>query len=183
MAASTGTIRERNMELTDNILWLLKQASHFSLTTVNEAISGHGVTTAQIGLMRQLANEPGLSGAELARRLLISPQGVQLALAALERRGLVERKQDPQHGRIMQAYLTDEGRAVTTAVLADAPGPPGSRPTRSLRTRAYSACSPPKNNNCCTTCWPALSRRAPDTPFSPSTPTRKPADHPSMSST
>lgn len=108
------------MDLTDNILWLLKQAFHFSLTTVNEAISGHGVTTAQIGLMRQLANEPGLSGAELARRLLITPQGAQLALAALERRGLVERKQDPQHGRIMQAYLTDEGRDVTAAVLADA---------------------------------------------------------------
>jgi DNA-binding MarR family transcriptional regulator len=108
------------MELTDKILWLLKQAFHFSLTTVNEAISGHGVTTAQIGLMRQLANEPGLSGAELARRLLITPQGAQLALAALERRGLVERKQDPQHGRIMQAYLTDDGRAVTSAVLTDA---------------------------------------------------------------
>lgn len=108
------------MELTDKILWLLKQAFHFSLTTVNEAISEHGVTTAQIGLMRQLANEPGLSGAELARRLLISPQGAQLALTALERRGLVERKQDPRHGRILQAYLTDQGRAATSAVLADA---------------------------------------------------------------
>jgi len=108
------------MELTDKILWLLKQAFHFSLTTVNEAISGHGVTTAQIGLMRQLANEPGLSGAELARRLLISPQGAQLALSALERRGLVERKQDPEHGRILQAYLTDDGRAITAAALADA---------------------------------------------------------------
>lgn len=108
------------MELTDNILWLLKQAFHFSLKTVNDAISSHGVTTAQIGLMRQLANEPGLSGAELARRLLISPQGVQLAITALEGRGLVERKQDPQHGRILQAYLTDQGRAVVSAVLADA---------------------------------------------------------------
>lgn len=108
------------MELTDNILWLLKQAFYFSLTTVNEAISDHGVSTAQIGLLRQLANEPGLSGAELARRLLITPQGVQLALTALERRGLVERKPNPQHGRILQAYLTDEGRAVTSAVLADA---------------------------------------------------------------
>jgi DNA-binding MarR family transcriptional regulator len=108
------------MELTDKILWLLKQAFHFSLTTVNEAINGHGVTTAQIGLMRQLANEPGLSGAELARRLLISPQGAQLALSALERRGLVERKQDPEHGRILQAYLTDDGRAITAAALADA---------------------------------------------------------------
>jgi DNA-binding MarR family transcriptional regulator len=108
------------MELTDNLLWLLKQSFFFSLNSVNDAIAGHGVTTAQLGLLRQLANEPGLSGAELARRLLISPQGVQLALTALERRGLVERKQDPQHGRILQAYLTDEGRAVVTAVFNDA---------------------------------------------------------------
>lgn len=108
------------MDLTNNTLWLLKQAFYYSLTTVNEAISEHGVSTAQIGLLRQLAGEPGLSGAELARRLLITPQGVQLALSALERRGLVERKQDPHHGRILRAYLTDEGRAVTSAVVTDA---------------------------------------------------------------
>jgi DNA-binding MarR family transcriptional regulator len=108
------------MELTENILWLLKQAFYFSLTTVNDAISPHGVSTAQIGVLRQLSNEAGLSGAELARRLLITPQGVQLALTSLERRGLVERKQDPQHKRILQAYLTDEGRNVVATVLGDA---------------------------------------------------------------
>jgi DNA-binding MarR family transcriptional regulator len=111
---------EAGVELTDNILWLLKQAFYFSLTTVNEAVSSHGVSTAQIGVLRQLANEPGLSGAELARRLLISPQGVQLALTALERRGLVERKQDPQHGRILRAYLTGEGRDVAGTVVNEA---------------------------------------------------------------
>lgn len=108
------------MELSGNILWLLKQAFYHSLTTVNEAISDHDVSTAQIGLLRQLAGEPGLSGAELARRLLITPQGVQLALTALERRGLVERKQDPRHGRILRAHLTEEGRTVVSAVVADA---------------------------------------------------------------
>ncbi|MGE2835213.1 MarR family winged helix-turn-helix transcriptional regulator [Mycobacterium sp. SMC-4] len=108
------------MELTDNILWLLKQAFYFSLTSVNEAVSEHGVSTAQIGVLRQLSNEPGLSGAELARRLLISPQGVQLALTALEKRGLVERKQNPAHGRILQAFLTDQGRATAAAVVHDA---------------------------------------------------------------
>lgn len=112
--------KETGMELTENLLWLLKQAFYFSLTSVNDAISSHGVSTAQIGVLRQLSNEPGLSGAELARRLLISPQGVQLALTALERRGLVERKQDPQHKRILQAYLTDEGRDVVARVLGDA---------------------------------------------------------------
>jgi DNA-binding MarR family transcriptional regulator len=116
-------MKERDVagsELTDNVLWLLKQAFYFSLTSVNEAVSGHGVSTAQIGVLRQLSNQPGLSGAELARRLLISPQGVQLALTALEKRGLVQRKQDPQHGRILQAFLTDEGREVAAAVVNDA---------------------------------------------------------------
>ncbi|AWT51314.1 MarR family winged helix-turn-helix transcriptional regulator [Mycolicibacterium smegmatis] len=108
------------MELTDNTLWWLKQAFYFSLTAVNDAVKDHGVSTAQIGVLRQLSNEPGLSGAELARRLLITPQGVQLALTALEKRGLVERKQDPQHARILQVFLTEEGRAVASAVVSDA---------------------------------------------------------------
>ena len=108
------------MDFTENTLWWLKQAFYFSLTEVNESVKEHGVSTAQIGVLRQLTNEPGLSGAELARRLLITPQGVQLALTALEKRGLVERKQDPQHGRILQVFLTDEGRAVASAVVADA---------------------------------------------------------------
>jgi DNA-binding MarR family transcriptional regulator len=108
------------MELADNLLWHLKQAWYFSLTAVNDAVSQHGVSTAQIGILRQLANEPGLSGAQLARRLLITPQGVQLALKELERRGLVERKQDPQHARILQAYLTGQGRKVASAVVSDA---------------------------------------------------------------
>lgn len=111
---------ELSMELDDNILWHLKQAWYFSLTAVNDAVSRHGVSTAQIGVLRQLTNEPGLSGAELARRMLITPQGVQLAVKALEQRGLVVRKPDPQHARILKAYLTDEGRKVATSVVSDA---------------------------------------------------------------
>lgn len=108
------------MDLDQNLLWHLKQAFYFSLTSVNEAVSGHGVSTAQIGVLRQLSNEPGLSGADLARRLLITPQGVQLALKSLEDRGLVERKPDPQHARILQAFLTEQGRKTAAAVVSDA---------------------------------------------------------------
>jgi DNA-binding MarR family transcriptional regulator len=115
-----GMAEQPRMELVDNILWHLKQAWYFSLTAVNDAVNHHGVSTAQIGILRQLADEAGLSGAELARRLLITPQGVQLALKSLEGRGLVERKPDPQHARILQAYLTDKGRDVAAAVVSDA---------------------------------------------------------------
>ncbi|HEX5144653.1 MAG TPA: MarR family transcriptional regulator [Mycobacterium sp.] len=108
------------MELGKNTLWLLKQAFYFSLTTVNEAVKEHGVSISQIGVLRQLAGEPGLSAAELARRLLITPQGVQLALTALEKQGLIERKQDPQHGRILQVFLTEKGRGVASSAVSDA---------------------------------------------------------------
>ena len=139
------------MELTDNILWLLKQAFYFSLTTVNEAVSSHGVSTAQIGVLRQLANEPGLSGAELARRLLISPQGVQLALTALERRGLVERKQDPQHGRILRAYLTGEGRDVAGTVVNEA---------IAAHEKVFGVLNA-EEQRLCANCWAAWWKRAP----------------------
>ena len=108
------------MELSDNILWLLKQAFYRTLTTVNDAASHEGVPLAQIGVLRQLADDPGLSGAQLARRLLISPQGARTALTALERRGLVERRQDPHNGRVQRAYLSAQGCEVAAGFVADA---------------------------------------------------------------
>lgn len=109
-----------DVEQNDNILALLKQTWYYAVTTVNDAVSDYGVGSAQIGMLRQLAGEPGLSGAELARRLLISPQAAQLALKGLERRGLIVRRQDPEHGRILQAYLTEQGAAVAASVVGAA---------------------------------------------------------------
>ena len=113
-------VLEVGMDVNTDLMWLLKRAFHLGLHTLNDATSNYGVTTAQLGLMRLLAAHPGLSGADVARRLLVTPQGAQLAVAALERGGLVERKPDPNHGRIQRAYLTKEGRRVATACLTDA---------------------------------------------------------------
>jgi DNA-binding MarR family transcriptional regulator len=113
-------VLEAGMDVNTDLMWLLKRAFHLGLHKLNDATSNYGVTTAQLGLMRLLAAHPGLSGADVARRLLVTPQGAQLAVAALERNGLVERKPDPNHGRIQRACLTEEGRRVATACLADA---------------------------------------------------------------
>ena len=96
----------------EHAIWLLKRAFHSGHRAVNEAIRSFGVTPPQIGVLNRLAQEPGLSGAELARRLLVTPQASQLALASLEQRGLVERRADPDHGRIVRAFLTKEGRRI-----------------------------------------------------------------------
>lgn len=100
----------------EHALWLLKRAFHFGHRAVNDAISGEGVTPTQLGALNRLLSEPGLSGAELARRLLVTPQAAQLALTALEQSGLVERRADANHGRIVRSYLTPEGRRIVKLI-------------------------------------------------------------------
>jgi len=100
----------------EHALWLLKRAFHYGHRAVNDAIAGSGVTPTQLGALNRLLTEPGLSGAELARRLLVTPQAAQLALTALEQSGLVERRADANHGRIVRSYLTAEGRRIVRLV-------------------------------------------------------------------
>jgi DNA-binding MarR family transcriptional regulator len=109
------------MDTSDNVLWLITQAHHHVRRLVNDAVRDQGVTGAQVAMLNRLAAQPGLSGAELARLSLISPQASHLALETLERKGLVERRRDPHHGRIVRSYLTEEGRrlaeqSITAAV-------------------------------------------------------------------
>jgi DNA-binding MarR family transcriptional regulator len=49
---------------------------------------------------------------ELAKREQISPQSMGATLAALEARGLIERRPDPQDGRRAVLSVTDAGRDV-----------------------------------------------------------------------
>jgi DNA-binding MarR family transcriptional regulator len=107
-------------ESPDHVLLLLKRAFNHGRRTVTDAISSHGATSSQLSLMNRLAREPGLSGAELARRSLVTPQAAQLGLTMLERRGWVERRPDPAHKRILRSYLTAEGERVRMACVADA---------------------------------------------------------------
>jgi DNA-binding MarR family transcriptional regulator len=118
--APNSTKPRRKVEPPEYPLWLLKRAFHYGHRAVNEAIRSFGVTPTQLGALNRLLDEPGLSGAELARRLLVTPQAAQLAIAALEERGLVERRADANHGRIVRTFLTEAGRQVVTDCMVPA---------------------------------------------------------------
>jgi DNA-binding MarR family transcriptional regulator len=62
--------------------------------------------------MSVLAEQPGLSNAQLARRSFVTPQTMNLILGRLESLGLIERREHPEHGRVLQAYLTEHGKRV-----------------------------------------------------------------------
>ena len=61
-------------------------------------------------MLSVLARDPGMSGADLARVCNTTPQAMNGVLVTLERQSLVTRRAHPAHGRILQVFLTDEGR-------------------------------------------------------------------------
>jgi DNA-binding MarR family transcriptional regulator len=118
---SAATANARNLEPRvppEYPLWLLKRAWQNGHRAISEATRLYDITPTQVGALNHLLHEPGLSGAQLARRLLVTPQAAQLALTALDRRGLIERRPDPNHGRIVRTYLTAEGRRITKVCMS-----------------------------------------------------------------
>ncbi|WP_330293498.1 MarR family winged helix-turn-helix transcriptional regulator [Streptomyces sp. NBC_00576] len=70
------------------------------------------VNVPQYTVLRALQREPGLSGAALARRSMVTPQTMSSVLSNLEGRGLVERRPHPIHQHILEARLTRAGHTL-----------------------------------------------------------------------
>jgi DNA-binding MarR family transcriptional regulator len=79
----------------------------------------YGLSVPEYTALSILETTPGLSNAQLARRSLITPPAMLEVLAALERRGLAERRADPDHARIRRAELTSEGARLVRAAARD----------------------------------------------------------------
>jgi DNA-binding MarR family transcriptional regulator len=90
--------------------YLIKRAQAALHAAMAGALHERGVTLSQFAVLTALAEEPGLSNAELARRAFITPQSMNENLRELEQRGWISRRPHPTHGRILQSELTDRGR-------------------------------------------------------------------------
>lgn len=69
-----------------------------------------GIAVAQYTLLISIHTHPGLTGAELARHLHVTPQAVASQVARLEDRGQLERRPHPRHRHVQELHLTDAGR-------------------------------------------------------------------------
>jgi DNA-binding MarR family transcriptional regulator len=69
----------------------------------------HGVSTTEYVTLSVLRERDGLSCAQLARLAFVTPQAMNLVISALERRGLVKRRPDPRHRRVLRASVTPKG--------------------------------------------------------------------------
>ena len=70
------------------------------------------LTVTQYGTLLVLSESSGLSGAQLARICLVTPQSMATVLARLAERGLIEREPSAVHQKVLLARLSRSGRSV-----------------------------------------------------------------------
>ena len=68
-----------------------------------------GFTPPQGMVLMAVASEPGVTGAELARRAMITPQTMGELLTGLEKTGLIRRERHRDNARMQAIFLTDAG--------------------------------------------------------------------------
>lgn len=114
-----GVSKNRAKQRDKPLMWLIWEAFQFSRRSFDEALRPHGVSGTQLSVLNRIAQQPGLSGSELSRLMLTTPQAAQLTLASLERKGLIERRADVGNGHVVRSNLTEEGRRVVNSCEAE----------------------------------------------------------------
>jgi DNA-binding MarR family transcriptional regulator len=76
---------------------------------LDEAVRAHGVTTTEYVTLSVLRERDGMSCAQLARWAFVTPQAMNLVISALDKRGLVRRRPDPNRGRVLRTSVTPKG--------------------------------------------------------------------------
>lgn len=95
-----------------HLAYLLRQAQGAARLTLERALADLGVTPPQFAVLTMLRAYPGLSGADLARVALLTPQTVGVIIRNLERDGAIRKTPHPVHGRLLQWRLTRRGAAL-----------------------------------------------------------------------
>ena len=91
--------------------FLLKSLHHTLRQTIEEALRRKGVelSFAHFAALFTIESEPGITGAKLARRAMVSAQTMNSALRRLESDGRIERRPHPESRRADSWYLIGEG--------------------------------------------------------------------------
>jgi len=99
-------------EASGRIVWALRRAFHAVEAAKEARFKDVGVTGAHYAVLINLGVAPGITGAEVARRLHVTPQNVASLVAKLEDRGWVLRREHDRHTHVRELHLTEAGRRV-----------------------------------------------------------------------
>ena len=91
------------------LAYLLRQAQAATRLAMERALADLGVTSPQFVVLTMLRAYPGLSGADLARVAMLTPQTTGVIIRNLERDGAIKKAPHPIHGRVLQWTVTRRG--------------------------------------------------------------------------
>ena len=94
------------------LAYLLRQAQATTRLAMERSLADLGVTSPQFAVLTMLKAYPGLSGADLARVAMLTPQTVGVIVRNLERDGAIRKTPHPIHGRALQWTVTRRGAAL-----------------------------------------------------------------------
>jgi DNA-binding MarR family transcriptional regulator len=101
-------------------------ARHFRHPPVTQSEPGHpGLTPPQYPVLSVATAEPGLSGAELARDCMLTPQTTNQIISLLAAAGLLERRPDARDRRLRRMVVTEAGRDLLSRAGPAVPRPSG----------------------------------------------------------
>jgi len=99
-------------EILDTEVTDFGQAIGLLVRRARAAAASHELSWTETAVMKRLAKEGPATTADLARSECMKPQSRGATIAALEERGMVERKPHPTDGRQVNIELTAKGDAV-----------------------------------------------------------------------
>jgi DNA-binding MarR family transcriptional regulator len=125
----------RKIPIEETIPHLLKRLQLSFRKAVDEALRLQRIdmSSAHLGTLYVLAEQPGVAGAELARRLFVTAQTMNVILRRLEKEGAIERRPFPGNARADSWSITKLGQARLDQ---------GSAAAQHVRTRMYSTLAP-----------------------------------------
>ena len=94
----------------NRLIWALRRAELAARAVKEQRLRPLGLAPAHYSLLMIVHTDPGLTGAELARRLDVTPQAVASLVAKLVEKGQLERRSHPRHRHVRELHLTDVGR-------------------------------------------------------------------------
>ena len=108
MATAVISRKDRQAETRRAAQTMKRIMIHFR-SQMDEKLRPQGVTTAQLHVLKVIRDEPGGSGAQLARACYVTPQSAQALLKSLEDGRWILRTKNPMNERILIAQLTPSG--------------------------------------------------------------------------
>lgn len=104
-------------QIKDSVGFLFIQVARAHRLAAESGLNQIGLHAGQEILLLHLGNQAGLTQSELAHLMNVEAPTITKMLQRMEAANLVERRPDPDDGRVTRVYLTAQGKALREPVV------------------------------------------------------------------